>query len=472
VNETTPHGYSIQLYNADLAPVHPQTWNAYNIFAFWMADVHSVGGYVFAASLFTLGLSGWQVLTALLAGICIVQVVANLIARPSQRSGVPFPVVCRLSFGVYGAVLPAVTRGLIAMVWYGIQTYLASAALSVVVLRLLPSAEALSHTSFLGLSILGWISFSAMWSLQALVFWHGMESIRRFVDWAGPAVYLVMFLLAGWIVWKAGSGGIGLRLASRELSGWDAAWQTIVATALVAAYFAGPTLNFGDFARYCRAESDVRRGNFWGLPVNFLLFSVVTVTMVSGTLPVFGELISDPIEMVARLDNTAAAILGAFTFVTATIGINIVANFVAPAFDFANLHPQRISWRAGGMIAAVGSVFLTPWNLFNNPQVIHYTVDVLAGMIGPLFGILLVDYYLIQGQRIDRDALFSTDPNGCYWYEGGWNPAALKAVIPATLAALATSFAPAAGDLKNFSLFIGAGLAAALYAVLSRPSRS
>ena len=83
-----------------------------------------------------------------------------------------------------------------------------------------------------------------------------------------------------------------------------------------------------------------------------------------------------------------------------------------------------------------------------------------------------MDYYLIQGQRIDRDALFSTDPNGCYWYEGGWNPAALKAVIPATLAALATSFAPAAGDLKNFSLFIGAGLAAALYAVLSRPSRS
>lgn len=125
----------------------------------------------------------------------------------------------------------------------------------------------------------------------------------------------------------------------------------------------------------------------------------MTVVIVSGTLPVFGEMLHDPIATVARIDNSVAVLLGAFAFVTATVGINIVANFVSPAFDFANIAPSKISWRAGGMIAAVASIFITPWNLFNNPEVIHYTLDVLAAFIGPLFGILLVDFYLIKNSR-------------------------------------------------------------------------
>lgn len=128
-----PAGYSERLYNEDLAPLRHQTWGAYNIFAFWMSDVHSVGGYVFAGSLFALGLTSWQVLIALLVGITIVNLLCNLIAKPSQANGVPYPVACRATFGVLGANIPAVIRGLIAVAWYGIQTYLASSALVIVV---------------------------------------------------------------------------------------------------------------------------------------------------------------------------------------------------------------------------------------------------------------------------------------------------------------------------------------------------
>ena len=120
-----PAGYSERLYNEDLAPLRHQTWGAYNIFAFWMSDVHSVGGYVFAGSLFALGLTSWQVLIALLVGITIVNLLCNLIAKPSQTNGVPYPVACRATFGVLGANIPAVIRGLIAVAWYGIHTYLA-----------------------------------------------------------------------------------------------------------------------------------------------------------------------------------------------------------------------------------------------------------------------------------------------------------------------------------------------------------
>jgi NCS1 family nucleobase:cation symporter-1 len=467
MNSPLPKGYSPRLYNEDLGPVQ-QDWNWYNIFAFWMSDVHSVGGYVFAASLFALGLGSWQVLIALLVGICIVQVIATLMAKPSQQAAVPYPVICRLAFGVFGANIPAVIRGLIAVAWYGVQTYLASSALIIVVLRFFPGMETYAHSSFAGLSYLGWFGFLTLWVLQAAVFWAGMESIKRFIDWAGPVVYAVMFMLAGWIVYKAGWSNINFSLSEKTLTGWEAFGQIIVAIALVVSYFSGPTLNFGDFSRYARTMADVRRGNFWGLPINFLAFSLVTVVIVSGTLPVFGEMLHDPIATVARIDNSVAVLLGAFAFVTATIGINIVANFVSPAFDFANVSPSKISWRMGGMIAAVASVFITPWNLFNNPAVIHYTLDVLAAFIGPLFGILLVDYYLIKKQQIDVDALFDDSPSGRYYYTKGVNRTAVKALIPSTLVGVAIAFIPWLLPMANFAWFTGCFLGGAVYLVLAR----
>src|SRR5882762_10759896 len=132
-------GYDPALTNEDLAPLRKQSWGSYNIFAFWMSDVHSVGGYVTAGSLFALGLNSWQVLIALLVGIGIVNFFCNLVAKPSQLTGVPYPVICRSVFGVLGANVPAIIRGLIAVAWYGIQTYLASAALDVVLLKLFPA---------------------------------------------------------------------------------------------------------------------------------------------------------------------------------------------------------------------------------------------------------------------------------------------------------------------------------------------
>ena len=467
MTDSTPSHYSDRLHNEDLAPLKDQNWNWYNIFAFWMSDVHSVGGYVFAGSLFALGLSSWQVLVSLIVGICLVNVLCNLVAKPSQQAGVPYPVACRMSFGVFGANVPAIIRGLIAVAWYGIQTFLASSALTIVLLRFFPGLGVLAESSFMGLSYLGWLGFMIMWWLQALVFWHGMEAIKKFIDWAGPAVYVVMFLLAGWIVWKAGPENISLNLGDVKYSGWESLGMMIVAIALVVSYFSGPMLNFGDFSRYGKSFKDVKRGNFWGLPINFLAFSVVTVITTSGTLPVFGELITDPIETVSRIDNTTAAVLGAFTFVTATIGINIVANFVSPAFDFANVAPKHISFRTGGVIAAVGSIFITPWNLFNSPEVIHYTLDMLAAFIGPLFGILLVDFYLIRKQRIVVDDLYSDQPGKTYWYQNGWNRRALYALVPSVAVGVVITLSGNA-MLANFNWFIGCALGGVFYHALMK----
>ncbi|GAA0961324.1 NCS1 family nucleobase:cation symporter-1 [Frigoribacterium faeni] len=471
-------GYHPDLTNDDLAPLARQTWGSYNIFAFWMSDVHSVGGYVTAGSLFALGIASWQVLVALVVGIVIVTVFTNMVAKPSQRTGVPYPVVNRAVFGVRGAHIPAIIRGLIATAWYGVQTYLASQALTIVFLKFLPASAALLEPELLGLDALGWISYGILWIAQAALFWRGMESIRRFIDFAGPAVYLVMIALAVYLVTQAGWGSISLSLSAGPPMELGASIPVMLsAIAIVVSYFSGPMLNFGDFSRYGRSFAAVKKGNLLGLPVNFLFFSLLTVICASATVPVFGRLITDPIETVDAIGTPFAILLGGLTFVTATVGINIVANFISPAFDFTNVSPRRISWRTGGMIAAVGSVALTPWNWYGDAQAIQYSLGVLGALIGPLFGILIAGYYLVGRQRIAVDDLFTMGPAGRYWYRGGVNLNAVRALVASGLVSVAVAVVPAlVVDLggpsvtwiSDFSWFVGCGLGLVAFRELER----
>lgn len=470
-------GYDHRLANEDLAPLRKQKWTSYNIFAFWMSDVHSVGGYVTAGSLFALGLQSWQVLVSLLVGIIIVQVFVNLVAKPSQKTGVPYPVVNRAIFGIKGANIPAIIRGLIAIAWYGVQTFLAAESLNIIFLKFVPGSAALLDHSFLGLSALGWISYAILWVAQAALFWRGMEVIRRFIDFAGPAVYVVMIALAVYLVSRAGWGHISFNLSTKELPFWQSIPVMMGAIALVVSYFSGPMLNFGDFARYGKSFAAVKKGNFWGLPVNFLFFSLLTVITASATVPVFGELITDPIKTVEKIDSWFAILLGGLTFVIATVGINIVANFISPAFDFSNVAPHKISWRMGGMIAAVGSVLLTPWNWYSNDDAIHYSLGVLGALIGPLFGLLIAGYYFAAKQRINVDAMFTMDKNGPYWYKNGFNPNAVKTMlfagIPTVVIAIFPKMIADLGGfdvswISNYSWFIGCGLGYAIFVLLER----
>lgn len=481
LSSTTKPGYDPRLANEDLVPLPKQTWSTYNIFAFWMSDVHSVGGYLTAGSLFALGLASWQVLFALIAGILIVQVFCNLVAKPSQVTGVPYPVINRAVFGVRGANIPAIIRGLIAIAWYGVQTYLASQALIIVFLKFWPATAVLNEgPGFLGLPALGYICYAILWVAQAAVFWKGMETIRRFIDWAGPAVYVVMLVLAIYLVSQAGWSNLSLDLSEgQSLSFGESIPVMLSAIALVVSYFSGPMLNFGDFSRYGRSFEVVKRGNLLGLPVNFLFFSLLTVITASATVPVFGELITDPIKTVERIGTPFAILLGGLTFVLATVGINIVANFISPAFDFSNVSPQKISWRMGGMIAAVGSVLLTPWNWYGNASAIHYTLGLLGALIGPLFGILIAGYYLVGRQRVWVDDLFTMEESGRYWFKNGFNPNAVWATILAGVPTIASVLIPKllldlgitttdATWIANYSWFLGCALGFVALVALER----
>ena len=464
-----------RLYNHDLAPVAPagRSWGSFSLFSMWMSDVHSVGGYTFAASLFFLGLAGWQVLLSMLAGITIVYFLMNLVGKPSQQHGIPFPVFARLAFGVMGANLAAVVRGVVGIVWYGVQTYFASKAVAVLVLTFWPAAALYGQDSVLGLSTLGWGSFLFMWLFQLLIFLAGMETIRRFIDFCGPVVYLVMFLLAGWMLTKTGLDSFSMQLGATGRPGGALATLGLMANAamLIVAYFAALLLNFGDFARFASSERAMKVGNFWGLPVNFLVFALITVIVTGGALKVFGVAIMDPVLIVEKINNPLITVLGSLTFIVATMGINIVANFVSPAYDIANLAPQRINFRLGGVITSVLAVLVCPWLFVSSPHAITVFVSIFGAVLGPMFGVMLADYYLVKRQQVVLADLYTLAPDGSLYYQRGWNRTALLALLLSGGLAIGLALAGAFGLMTNvgdWGWLIGAASGAVLQVALSR----
>jgi nucleobase:cation symporter-1, NCS1 family len=465
-----------RLYNADLAPASPlgRSWGVFSLFAMWMSDVHSVGGYTFAASLFFLGLTGWQVLISMTVGIMAVYVLMNLIGRPSQRYGIPYPVVARISFGILGANLAAVVRGIVGIVWYGVQTYFASKAVQVLAVMVIPSAATLSQSGFLGLSTLGWLCFLFMWFFQLLIFLNGMETIRKFIDFCGPAVYAVMFVLAIWILSQTGLSSLSLQLGTAPASPLLTLGLMANAAMLIVAYFAALLLNFGDFARFSRSERIMKWGNFLGLPVNFVIFAIVTVIVTAGTQQVFGETIMDPVAIVEKIGNPVAVVAGSITFIVATMGINIVANFVSPAYDISNLYPEKIDFKRGGLITSILSVLVCPWLFVASPQAITIFVSIFGAVLGPLFGIIIADYYLTKRQMVAVESLYTLAPDGPYFYKSGWNGKAVIALAISGAVSIGLALSGAYGLMINagdWGWLIGAGSAALIYHVLSgRPA--
>ncbi len=463
-NSTPVTGYSEHLYNEDLAPVPSdrRTWKTYSIFAMWMSDVHSIGGYTFAAGLFFLGLAGWQVLLALIIGILLVYFGMSLMGLAGLNAGVPYPVLARLSFGLFGANIPALIRAIIGIFWYGIQTYLASVAFVVLLLRIFPSLTALTQGDFLGLSLLGWLCFLGLWLFQLLLFQRGMETIRKYQDWCGPIVYILMIVLLVWILIQAGSR-FSLNISPQPISGGAALIQFFTAIALVVAYFSTLLLNFCDFSRLTPNARTIWLGNFLGLPLNFTAFSIVSVLVTAGSLAVFGRAITDPVLIVGRIPNTFALIVGALTFVVATVGINIVANFVSPAYDLANVAPRYITFRRGGIIASIGALVVMPWKIYANPFAINYFLGGLAAFLGPLFGIIMVDYYLIKQKQVDIDGLYTTGPASPYWYQQGVNTRAVVSFIISAAISATLALVPLFASIAPFSWFIGTLLGGCIY---------
>jgi NCS1 family nucleobase:cation symporter-1 len=315
------------------------------------------------------------------------------------------------------------------------------------------------------------VSFLFMWFFQLMIFQRGMETIRKFIDFCGPAVYVVMFALMGWILYHAGFDSLNLSLNDTVLTGGQTIGHMLNAILLVISYFAALLLNFGDFSRFGKSERQMKVGNFLGLPVNFLLFAVVVVVVTAGSVEVFGEMIMDPVEIVARVDNKLAVFIGSVTFIIATMGINIVANFVSPAYDIANLFPKYIDFKKGGLITSILAVLVCPWIFVDSPQAITVFVSVFGAILAPLYGVMMADYYLVKRQVVNTPELYTMAAEGQYHYDGGWNHVGLKTLAISGTIAIGWELCTQLFHVlphNNLGWVIGAVAGAVTYTVLMR----
>ncbi len=480
---------SKKLYNKDLAPTpsNKKKWGWFEIFNVWANDVQSLFGYTLAASLFIAsGLNGWAVFLALiLAGFFIMWLV-NLSGKPSVKHGIPYPVFARVSMGVFGANFPAMARGLVAMFWYGAQTYAASTAVALLITAMTgnPGTE-----MFLGMTGVMWISFIFVSAFQVYLFWQGIDLVRKFLNFAGPAVYIVMIILMITIWVKVGGGllsEVGNIFSSGARSGGfeglGAFGAFLAVFSIMVGYFAAVVINFGDFARFVKNEDEMKKGNLYGLVGNVVFFSFITLMITGGTIALFGEHIAQPTDMVAKVDNTLLTLIAAFAFFAATVGINMVANFIPPAYDLANLIPSKINFRTGGLItAAFGFVIGALWVSVITKMGMFPFVNTLGAILAPVFGIMITDYYIVKKERIDVKALFK-DGKGKYWYNDGFNHkgmlawvlsgyVAIGSVWPNILPGGLGDFFANLGGGGGYAWIIGAALGAIVHLAISSVSK-
>jgi NCS1 family nucleobase:cation symporter-1 len=410
----------------------------------------------------------------------------NLSGKPSVKHGIPYPVFARVSMGVFGANFPAMARGLVAMFWYGAQTYAASTAVALLITALTGNS---GTEMFLGMTGVMWVAFIFVSVFQVYLFWQGIDLVRKFLNFAGPAVYVVMIILMI-SIWSEVGGSliseVGNIFSSGERSGGFEGLGSfgafLAVFSIMVGYFAAVVINFGDFARFVKNEDEMKKGNLYGLVGNVIFFSFITLMITGGSIALFGEYIAQPTDMVAKVDNTILTIVAAFAFFAATVGINMVANFIPPAYDLANLIPSKINFRTGGLItAAFGFVIGALWVSVITKMGMFPFVNTLGAILAPVFGIMITDYYIIKKEKLDVNALFK-DGKGKYWYNDGFNYkgmlawaisgyVAIGSVWPNILPGGLGNFFANLGGGGGYAWIIGAALGAIVHLAISSASK-
>lgn len=421
------------LINDDIAPTprEGRTWSVWNLAALWIGMVVCVPTYMLGGGLIDLGMSWWQaVLTVLLGNVVVlVPMVAN--GHPGTRYGIPFPVLARASFGIHGAHVPSVLRGLVACGWFGIQTWIGGAATYHLLGALAGGEIGDSDLPVLGINGAELLCFLGFWLLQIAVLWRGIESIKVLESWAAPFLIVMGLALLVWAWWKADGLGPMLSAPSQFAPGGEKEGRFLGAflpglTAMVG-FWATLSLNIPDFTRYARSQRDQMLGQALGLPLFMTLFAFVGIAVTSATVVIYGEAIPDPTVLLGRLGGGFAVVVSLAALTLATLSTNLAANVVSPANTLVNLAPERMGFRTGALITAGLGIVLFPWKLIESTDGYIFTWLIgYSALLGPIGGILITDYYLVRRTRLDLDGLYRR--RGPYRYRRGFHPAALLAL--------------------------------------------
>lgn len=460
------------LFNIDLAPVpvSRRNWTTYNYAALWISMAHCIPTYMLSSGLISAGMNWWQALITILLGNTIVLTPILLNSHPGTKYGIPFPVFARAAYGTYGSNLPALMRAIVACGWFGIQAWIGGEALNTF-LGTIPGWKSGLAAQVGGYALSQWISFLLFWGLNIFIIYRGMDLLRKVENWAAPFVLIMTALLLGWALWRAGGLGHLLKQPGKYHTLGEF-WPIFVPslTAMVG-FWATLSLNMPDFTRFGRSQREQAVGQVVALPTTMTVFAAMGVMITSAAMVIYPHLrpedLWDPVKLVGQFDSVLVIAVSMFTVVVATLAVNIAANVVSPANDFANAFPKWISFRTGGLITGIIGILMQPWRLLADPSgyIFAWLVG-YSGGLGSIAGVLIADYWLVRKKRLELGDLYRT--RGVYTYNVGWNWRAVVAtVIGCALAWIGLVVSPLR-PLYDYGWFIGFGAAGITHLLLMK----
>ena len=418
-----PQSHDPRLWNEDLAPVSQdrRTWTTWNIAALWIGMAVCITTYTLASVLIEQGMNWWQATLTVFLGNLIVLIPMTLNAHPGTAYGIPFPVLLRASFGTFGSNIPALMRGFVACGWFGIQTWVGGAAIyatAAVIFGFDPAAR--QALPILGISAGEFLCFMIFWAINVYFIVRGMESIKWMETLSAPFLLLVGVVLVWW-AWQAADGFGPIFTQPATLDTAAKFWPVFgVGLTAMVGYWATLSLNIPDFSRYARSQHDQIVGQALGLPATMTFYAFIGILVTSATIVIFGTAIWDPVQVIAKFGNPWVSAFALITLAVATLSTNIAANVVSPANDFSNLAPNSITFRTGGLITAFLGILMMPWKLYQDPSGYIFTWLIgYSALLGPIAGIMIADYFVWRGKKLDAPALYQR--HGPYRYTGGFS---------------------------------------------------
>ncbi|TWR86876.1 NCS1 family nucleobase:cation symporter-1 [Pseudomonas saxonica] len=456
-------------YNHDMAPtkVHERTWNKWHITALWVGmsicvPTYTLGGVLTAY----FGLSVGEALLAILLANIVVLIPLTLNAFPGTKYGIPFPVLLRSSFGIIGSNVPCLIRALVACGWFGIQTLFGGLAIHL----------------FLGSVFEGWkslggigevIGFMIFWALNLWVVLRGAESIKWLETLSAPLLVLVGIGLLVWALPNVSMTELMAQPPKRPEGASVYGYFFAGLTAMVG-FWATLSLNIPDFSRYAKSQKDQILGQVLGLPLTMFLFAALGVVLTAASEKLVGVTVSDPVSLIGHIQSPGWVALAMALIIIATLSTNTAANIVSPTNDFQNIAPKLINRTKAVILTGLVGLALMAHELLKKLGLLVSDVSLetvysnwllgYSSLLGPIAGIMVVDYFIVRQQRLDLAGLYV---DGVYpaWNWNGF--IAFGVPVALTLMSLGSS---SFSWFYDFGWFTGSLLGAAIYYALFRLS--
>ena len=478
---------NIHLTNWDIVGINPndKNWSSGDIFCFWANNIQSLIGFSLIASLYLVyDLNILVVLTScLLAGI-LVAIFSSLIGQPSQKYGLPFPVILRSAFGISGARYIGMLRGAVGLFMFGVQTFFISKSLGYIfrIVLFKIDSQLLNHeillVFFFGLNAIDFLSLILCLIIQFVLFTKTASFNKNFIKFSSIIIYLGLTVFLIIIIsenYVALISSLILSTNTENFISRNNIFPFISVAGTMFAYFSILLLNFGDFARYAKSKSEMNRGNF-ALLLNLVLFSVIALLICLGSDIILAQnsitverLLTNPNDIIGKINNNYLTIISLMLILISSISSNLIANYIPSQNTLINFLPNSLNLKSSGAVIILLALFVSFFWLSIFSQGLSLSVfDTLASFLGPIFGVIIADYYFVQNKKINHKELFYPEETTIYIYNSGWNLKALYSVLIGFIFSASTIWNINLLNIQSFGWLIGALVSYILYLLLKK----